>query len=265
MRRLKEAFADRKALIPYITAGDPSLDGTIRLIEVLQESGADIVEVGIPFSDPQADGPIIQMASKRAIERGTTLEGVLKALKESSSRIKVPVVLMGYYNPILQYGVGRFACEARESGVVGVIVPDLPFDEDTAFYGALEGQGVDGILMVAPNTPEERIKKMASSARGFVYCVSLFGITGDKRGPVGGVDSYLERVKRHIKLPLALGFGIDGPEKAKDAASLADGVVVGSALVKLIEESQEDAKVLEEKVRGFISGLREALDSVLFN
>lgn len=264
MKRLQEAFAKRKALIPYITAGDPSLEETVRLIEVLQESGADIVEVGVPFSDPQADGPIIQMASKRALERGVTLEGVLKTLRENASRVKVPLVLMGYYNPILQYGLQRFASEAKDAGVAGVIVPDLPFDEDPSFYRALEDEGVDGILMVAPNTQEERISRMATFARGFVYCVSLFGITGDKRGPAKNLDEYIGRVRRHIKIPLALGFGIDDQKKAKDAAALADGVVVGSALVRLIEESQKDVHALEEKVRAFTSSLRKALDSAAF-
>jgi len=264
MMRLQEVFAKRKALIPYITAGDPSLEGTVRLIEILQESGADIVEVGIPFSDPQADGPIIQMASKRALERGTTLEGVLAVLRENAYRVKVPLVLMGYYNPILQYGVERFAYDAKNAGVAGVIVPDLPFDEDPSFYRALEDVELDGILMVAPNTQEKRIQRIADVAKGFVYCVSLFGITGDKRGPAKNLDEYIGRIRRHIKIPLALGFGIDDQKKAKDAAALADGVVVGSALVRLIEENQKNESSLEEEVRAFTLTLRAALDSAAF-
>ncbi len=258
--RLQAAFSGGKALIPYITAGDPSMEVTGQLVQVLASSGADIVEIGVPFSDPQADGPVIQASSARALERGATLGKVLEVVRRVSGKVDVPLVLMGYFNPVLRYGPERFASEAAEAGVAGVIIPDLPFDEDPDFYRMLGSKGVQGVFMVAPNTAPARLEALGRQASGFVYCVSLYGITGDARGPVEHLGKYMETVKKRVNVPLAVGFGIDGPEKAAAAARHADGVVVGSALVRIIERFGSDQKRLEEETGSFMRSLREAID-----
>ncbi|MFP4481176.1 MAG: tryptophan synthase subunit alpha [Thermovirgaceae bacterium] len=258
--RLQSAFSGRKALIPYVTAGDPSLDVTGELVKVLASSGADIIEIGVPFSDPQADGPVIQASSERALERGATLGKVLEVVRRLSGEVDVPLVLMGYFNPVLRYGPGRFAPEAAEAGVAGVIIPDLPFDEDPDFYRLLGSKGVQGVYMVAPNTAASRLEALGRQASGFVYCVSLYGTTGNARGPVDHLGAYLETVRKYVNVPLVVGFGIDGPDKAADAAGHADGVVVGSALVRIIERYGSDTKRLKQETGSFMMSLREAMD-----
>ena len=258
---LQEVFKKGKALIPYITAGDPSLEATASVVKVLEESGADIIEIGVPFSDPQADGPVIQASSARALERGTTLPKVLERVHTLRESVKVPLVLMGYFNPILSYGAKRFAGDAAKAGISGVIIPDLPFDEDPSFYQTLADEGIEGILMVAPNTSEKRLEDLGKHAAGFVYCVSLFGITGDNRGPVQNLAEYIGTVRKHINVPLAVGFGIDSPQKAAAAAAVADGVIVGSALVSMIERLGQDEAGRQREIRAFMEGLRAAIDN----
>ena len=259
MSDLTRAFKGGKALIPYITAGDPDLTTTKELILSLQEAGADVIELGVPFSDPQADGPVIQAAGQRALQSGTTLAGILKVAGELKGQVRVPLVLMGYYNPIMKYGEEKFARDAEEAGISGVIIPDLPFDEGETFYDLLSDHGIDGILMVAPNTEPKRLAAIGKTARGFVYCVSLLGVTG--KGELhGDMASYIKRVREHVSLPLALGFGIDGPEKAAAVAPLVEGVVVGSAIVKLIAADNEPKSALE-KVRTFVQELKSAISN----
>jgi tryptophan synthase alpha chain len=258
---LQEVFKKGKALIPYITAGDPSLEATASIVKVLEESGADIIEIGVPFSDPQADGPVIQASSARALERGTTLPKVLERVHALRERVKVPLVLMGYFNPILSYGAKRFAEDAARAGISGVIIPDLPFDEDPPFYQTLADEGIEGIFMVAPNTSEKRLEALGKHAAGFVYCVSLYGITGDNRGPVQNLAEYISTVRKHVHVPLAVGFGIDSPQKAAAAAAAADGVIVGSALVSMVERLGQDEAGRDSAIRAFMEGLRGAIDS----
>ncbi|MCF7936358.1 MAG: tryptophan synthase subunit alpha [Synergistales bacterium] len=261
MAGLTDVFTGKTALIPYITAGDPDLATTRPLVSALQEAGADLIELGIPFSDPQADGPAIQAAGQRALRAGATLEGVLELVRDLRGDVTVPLVLMGYYNPILRYGEERFAADAAGAGVSGVIVPDLPYDEGEAFFDMLASSGVAGILMASPNVSEARLAEIGRRARGFVYCVSLLGITGQEGGLYGPMEDYIRRVRRHVPLPLALGFGIDGPEKASAVAPLVDGVVVGSAIVRLVERYGGDPQRLADEVRAFTTALRDAVDA----
>lgn len=259
MSRLKEAFGNGKALIPFVTAGDPDLETTRSVALALEGAGADVIELGVPFSDPQADGPVIQAAGQRALKSGTTLAGVLDLARSLKGDVTVPLVLMGYYNPIMNYGQERFARDAAQAGIAGVIVPDLPFDEGEDFYRILEKEGVEGILMVAPNIGEERLAETGRRARGFVYCVSLLGITGQGSGLYDRMGDYIERVKKNVSVPLALGFGIDGPERASQVAPLVDGVVVGSAIVKLVERYGHDREKLLTEVKTFVASLKKAI------
>jgi len=259
MTRLGKVFENKKALIPFITAGDPDLDTTRSLVKLLEEAGADIIELGVPFSDPQADGPVIQAAGQRALKGGATLAKVIGLAGELQSEVSVPLVLMGYYNPIISYGEERFAREAAEAGIAGVIVPDLPYDEGEDFYGTLNSSGVDGILMVTPNTAEERLVETGKRARGFVYCVSMLGITGESKEFYGEIEKYISRVREHVSVPVALGFGIDGPEKASHAAPAVDGVVVGSAIVRLVEKYGRDRDRLLEEVKTFVTSINKAI------
>lgn len=259
MSKLTEAFKKGTALIPFITAGDPDLETTRNLVMTLEKAGADIIELGVPFSDPQADGPVIQAAGQRALEAGTTLASVIKLARELKGIVKVPIVLMGYYNPIMKYGEKRFAVDAAEAGISGVIIPDLPFDEGDSFYQVLEDHGLEGILMVSPNTGQKRLKAIASRARGFVYCVSMLGVTGTEGELYQEMGSYIDRVRAEVSIPLALGFGIDGPKKASQVAPIVDGVVVGSAIVKIVESHKGSEEALLEKVGDFVKSLKSAV------
>lgn len=259
MNRLTEAFGNGKALVPFVTAGDPDLETTRSVVLALDEAGADVIELGVPFSDPQADGPVIQAAGQRALKSGTTLAGVLELVLSLKGEVKAPLVLMGYYNPIMNYGEEGFAKDAAEAGVAGVIVPDLPYDEGEDLYGILEKEGVEGILMVAPNSGEDRLAETGRRARGFVYCVSLLGVTGQGTGLYDRMGDYIDRVKKHVSVPLALGFGIDGPERAAEVAPVVDGVVVGSAIVRLVEKYGDDTEKLLVEVKAFVASLKNAI------
>ncbi len=260
MSRLTDALTKGKGLVPFVTAGDPDMETTRSLVLALQESGADVIELGVPFSDPQADGPVIQAAGQRALKAGTTLAGVLELARSLKGEVTVPLVLMGYVNPVLNYGQERFARDAAEAGIAGVIVPDLPYDEGEAFFEILEREGVEGVLMVAPNIGEERLAETGRRARGFVYCVSLLGITGQGTGLHDRMGEYIARVRKHVSVPLALGFGIDGPDRAAQVAPLVDGVVVGSAIVKLVEKHGQDRERLIDEVKAFTSSLKTAIE-----
>ncbi len=260
MSRIARVFR-KKALIPYICGGDPDIKNTGQIIKELARSGADIIEVGIPFSDPLADGPVIQAAGQRALDNGTTLKGILDMIKEIKTEVEPPLLLMGYYNSILQYGKDKFIEDAVSADISGVIIPDLPFDQDEDFYKKLEENGLAGILMVTPVTSDHRLKEIGKRARGFTYCVSLLGITGDNKGPIPGLEKYLSKVRKYIKTPLALGFGIDGPGKAARVINYVDGVIIGSALVKIIEENSKDSEKMLYQLRNFIEGIKGVLDT----
>lgn len=236
--RLDYAFTNcrergEKALIVYLCAGDPSLEATVELVEVAARGGADVIELGVPFSDPLADGPVIQAASQRALARGLTLADAWRLAGEISSRVDVPVVLMGYYNPFLQYGLERLAADAAASGISGLIVPDLPAEESRDLAGRLGDHGLAYIPLVAPTSTPARLAKLASLATGFVYCVSVTGVTGMRDRLDAGLAAFTGQVRRYTSRPLAIGFGISTPAQAGQAAAAADGVIVGSALVDI--------------------------------
>lgn len=249
----------RKALIPYVMAGDPDVDATGRLVLELERRGADLVELGVPFSDPLADGPTIQRASQRALESKTTLRGILSLVRDLRGRTQIPLVLMTYYNPVFAYGEESFLAHAREAGVDGIIVPDLPVDEGGAFYDKAEGAGIDGILLVAPTSPDDRVRMLAERARGFLYYVSLTGVTGSRSKLASDLPEKLATVRALTDKPLAVGFGVSTPEHATLIGQSADGVVVGSALIDRWEKAGPGPEGIQA-AGDFIASLRDALD-----
>jgi tryptophan synthase alpha chain len=251
----------RRALIPYITAGDPEPWMTVPLMHALVKNGADILELGVPFSDPMADGPVIQRAAERALKHKISLTNVLAMVREFRDKDKTtPVVLMGYLNPIEVLGYARFAQEAAAAGVDGVLTVDLPPEEADRFQPAMKGQGLDTIFLLAPTSPAERIKLIAKAASGFIYYVSLRGVTGAANLDVREVAAKLKEIRGHTKLPLGVGFGIGSPEAAAQVAEFADAVIVGSAVVKRMEEMAAKPDKILTEVPAFIARLREAMD-----
>jgi tryptophan synthase alpha chain len=246
----------QKALITYLTAGDPDLEMTADLVLAAEENGADIIELGIPFSDPLADGPVIQKASLRALNSGTTVSGILGCIKNIRTKTQIPIAVMTYYNPIHRYGLKEFAVHAKEAGVDGLIVPDLPYEEGEELYALAKDEGLETILFVAPTSTTERIKKTAELSTGFIYCVSLTGVTGPRDDLQTGVRELISRIKDCTDKPVALGFGISHPEQARRAAEMADGVIVGSAIVKMIGEKRGEE--LLKDVGSFVRELKKA-------
>ncbi|MDD5222726.1 MAG: tryptophan synthase subunit alpha [bacterium] len=268
MNRIDQSFSrlkaqQKKALITYITAGDPDLETTVRITLELEQRGADIIELGIPFSDPLADGATIQAASTRALNRGTTLKAILSAVGKIRRRSQIPLVLMGYLNPILALGSERFFTRAAAAGVDGVIIPDLPAGEMARISRESRRRGIAPIFLVAPNTPEERIKIICRESRGYIYCVSVKGVTGARTKLPRTIGSMVMRVKSFSALPVVVGFGISTPDQARwvcsPAGGKADGVVVGSALVKIIEKSRDRKRMLSA-LADFTRGLRKSLE-----
>jgi len=265
MSRIQACFAalrkaNRKALIPYITAGDPSPAHTVPLMRALVEAGADIIELGVPFSDPMADGPVIQRAGERALARGIGMPqvlGMVRAFREQDTG--TPVVLMGYANPIERYGVERFAADAAIAGVDGVLVVDYPPEECEGFVGLLRARGIDPIFLLAPTSTEARIRQVGRIASGYVYYVSLKGVTGAAHFDIAAVAATVPRIRAHVQVPVAVGFGIRDGATARTVAAVCDGVVIGSALVQRLESASrpEAAGVAAE----FIADIRTALDS----
>ena len=252
------AFASsgkRAALMPYLMGGFPSLEGSLAIGEAYAEAGADLVELGVPFSDPLADGPVIHAAGTAALEAGANLHGVLEVGRSLAP--SVPVVLMCYANLVLARGPERFAHELAERGISGLIVPDLPLEEAVDTLAACDAVGVALVALVAPTTPEERLARIGAAARGFVYTVSVTGTTGERQGIAEDLPAILARTKAHADVPVALGFGIGTPEAAAQAADAgADGVIVGSRLVRAAAESPDPAGAVRELVSGFAEALR---------
>jgi tryptophan synthase alpha chain len=251
----------KKALITFITAGDPNMRSTAEIIGALVESGADMIELGIPFSDPMADGPTIQASSERALRAGATLEGVLKLVKSLRAKTGVPVILFGYYNPILSFGLKRFARTAAASGVDGVLVVDLPPEEAADLKGELDGAGVELIFLLTPTSGPKRMRLVASLGAGFIYFVSLTGVTGARKALSKKIPAYVKKVRRFTKLPVGVGFGISTPAQARTVARSADAVVVGSALVDIISKRRkgQDQKMIRE-IKRFVRGLKRGMD-----
>jgi tryptophan synthase alpha chain len=255
-QRLKAAH--EKALITYLMAGDPGLAETEQLVVELEKAGADIIELGVPFSDPIADGPVIQQASERALRSGTTLRGVLSMVERVRVHSEVPLVLMAYYNSIHAFGPERFCREAVAAGVDGLIVPDMPPDEAGPLKGPAATFGLQLIFLLAPTSTRERRAFVAGQSHGFVYYVSLTGITGAKLGKVAQIGQNVEQIRKISKTPIAVGFGITTPEDAAEVSAIADGVIVGSAIVKHIAAGQQQEGMVAS-VSDFVHRLKSAM------
>ena len=226
---------NRVARIPYITAGFPKLDDFIPVLKALDENGADIIEIGVPFSDPVADGPVVEDASRRALENGVSLHWIFEQLKTLDEPLKAGLVLMGYYNPLLQYGFDALVDDAKATGVQGLVVPDLPLEESSALREAVYEADIDLITLVGPNTSEERMKEYAESSRGYVYVVSVMGTTGVRNQVANEANTTLERARRTFKVPVALGFGIKSPDQVEAMTVQPDAAVFGSALLRHLD------------------------------
>ena len=247
-RRIVEKFrqlqsAGEKALIPFIMAGDPDLDTTVRLVAEMEASGAHIVELGIPFSDPVADGPTIQRAAMRALTHGYGFVDYLRAVEEIRKKSEMPILLFSYYNPVYQYGLEALARDAKNAGVDGVLITDITPEEGDGYRAAMNARELDCIFLVAPTSGEERVAKIASCSSGFVYVVSRAGVTGARSELSDTVSPTVERVRRHTALPIVVGFGISRPEQVRAVWEIADGAVVGSAIVEEMERVADPRQI----------------------
>ncbi|HKG54846.1 MAG TPA: tryptophan synthase subunit alpha [Anaerolineales bacterium] len=269
MNRIENAFKNKPIFMPYFPLGYPDVDTSINVIEALAKNGADLIEVGLSFSDPLADGPVIQKATQVALEQGITVRKSLQAIAELRKRgVDIPLVLMGYYNPMLSYGLEKFLCDAIDAGVDGFIIPDLPMEESEEFQYALKklgGRDISNrdhplIPMLAPTSSTERMEMIARNAKGFIYLVSVLGVTGERKSVSEGLGELIDRVRNHTSAPVCVGFGIGTPEQAKEVGKMADGVIVGTACVRTIGGSQtpvETAKEFAAEFRGALSELNE--------
>jgi len=249
----------KAAFIPYITAGDPSLEATRRFARVLAEAGASVLELGVPFSDPMADGPVNRRSCERALKRGARLNAVLRLVKRIRlDGITVPIILFTYYNPLLKMGLSKFAAAAKSAGVTGVLALDLPPEEAGEYRGALGAAGLETVFLAAPTSGRSRLEVIGKASTGFVYYVSRTGVTGVRSRLSSTLAEELRRVKRSVSAPVAVGFGISTPGQARTVARLADGVVVGSALVSIIEENRNPAKA-EKKLGAFARRIAAAV------
>jgi tryptophan synthase alpha chain len=265
MSRIKSTFdalrADgRKALIPYVTSGDPFADATVDIMLAMAKAGADVIELGVPFSDPMADGPVIQKAGERALARGIGMAQVLGFVRDfRRQNDSTPVVLMGYANPVERYGVDRFVADARAAGVDGVLVVDYPPEECEDFAATLRSNGLDPIFLLAPTSTEARMAHVGRIASGYVYYVSLKGVTGAGHLDTAAVAAMVPLIKKHVKLPVGVGFGIRDAKTAQAVAAVSDAVVIGTALVQLLETCTREN--VAAAAGEFIAGIRAALDS----
>lgn len=250
-RKIKEK--NGRAFIPYIMAGDPGIERTRQLVKMLEECGADIIELGVPFSDPLADGPTIQKAAQRALRGGMTLAGVMELVAGLRRGTQIPIILMTYYNPVFRYGEERFVRDASAAGVDGVIVPDLPPDEAGVLRKSARKADFDTIFLLAPTSTDERIRTVARASTGFIYYVSMTGITGAKLSMDSEIGSHIARIRQESGTPVGVGFGISTPEEAAAVCGFADGVIIGSAIVKRIEETDEDLRAYLHSLRGAIA------------
>jgi tryptophan synthase alpha chain len=248
----------KKALIPYVMAGDPDLSTTQALVMELEQNGANIIELGVPFSDPLADGPVIQRASDRSLRNKTSLRAVMELVRRLRQKTQIPLILMTYYNPVHKYGEEQFARDAVACGVDGVIVPDLPPEEAAQLLKASRKVGLDTIFLLAPTSTPRRIRKVSQVSQGFIYYVSLTGITGAGLGSFEEIKHKIQEIQRGSSRPVAVGFGISTPDQAAQVAQWADGVIVGSAIVKLVESHLQDPRLVNI-VGKFVQGLSQAV------
>ena len=255
MSKIKEAFANGKAFIPFITCGDPNLDTTKKIVRSMVESGADLIELGIPFSDPTAEGPVIQGANLRALSGGVTTDKIFDMVKELRQDLTVPMVFMTYANVVFSYDAEKFIRTCSEIGIDGLILPDLPFEEKGEFDDTCKKYGVDLISLIAP-TSENRVAMIAREAEGFIYIVSSLGVTGVRSEISTDIASLVKLVRENTSVPCAVGFGISTPEQAARMAGISDGAIVGSAIIKLIEKYGKDAA---EPVGEYVKSMKDAL------
>jgi tryptophan synthase alpha chain len=262
MTRIEKKFeelmaANRKAFIPFITAGDPDLKTSTELILALDRAGADIIEVGVPFSDPIADGPVIQRATERALASRTTLRDILRMGSEIRKKSQVPLLIMSYYNPLLHYGLEKLATDAKAAGFDGILASDLTVEESGSFVETMSKAGLNTVFLVAPTSSPERIRKIAETSTGFLYAVSRTGVTGEQQELSSELRDFLRILRNHTKVPIAVGFGVSRPEHVQAVWQEADGAVVGSALVREIEEHAANGN-LAERVAEFTRWLKGA-------
>ncbi len=263
MERIENTFKElkkkgEKALVAYFTAGFPCLEETPWILKKAVEMGVDILEVGVPFSDPTADGPTIQLASKKAIEAGTTLGGVLEMVASIRKEVVVPIVLFSYYNPILAYGIEKFCQRAKGAGVDGLLVVDLPPEEASELSSHLGSGGIPLIRLVAPTTSHRRLRKILRGAEGFIYCISSTSVTGTSSPQLNDVRSQVSTIKGLSRVPVVVGFGISTAQEARKIASFCDGVVVGSALVRIVGESH-NCQTAAQRVADYLSAIKRAI------
>jgi len=257
MNRIENAFKNKPIFMPYFPLGYPDLDTSIDVIEALAKNGADLIEVGLSFSDPLADGPVIQHATQIALEKGITIKKSLGAVKELRNRsVDIPLILMGYYNPMFAYGLERFVRDAKEAGADGFIIPDLPMEESEEFIFALSGaagedEAMPLIPMLAPTSSPERMEMIARNAKGFIYLVSVTGITGERKSLAKGLGELISQVREHTSAPVCVGFGIGTPEQASEVGKMADGAIVGTACVRTIGESETPVETAREFAKGY--------------
>ncbi|MFQ5480549.1 MAG: tryptophan synthase subunit alpha [Thermodesulfobacteriota bacterium] len=262
-KRIERVFselgkAEEKAFIPFVTAGDPSLDITEKLIFKMEAAGADIIELGIPFSDPMADGPTIQASSERALLQGVTIKKVLELVKKVRTKSGIPIILFGYYNPIFAYGLGKFARDAKKAGADGLLVVDLPPEESCELEVELRGEGLALVFLLTPVSDEKRMRLVAKKGSGFIYFVSLTGVTGARVKMKSKVAGHIKELRRFTKLPIGVGFGVSSPGQAKELGAHADGVIVGSAIIDIIAKTSPKRKAVTE-VGKFVASLKDAL------
>jgi len=253
LSRIQSTFNGRKPLIAYLTAGDPTPERTPELVFALERGGADLIELGVPFSDPIADGPVIQRGAERALKAGTNVKRVLEIAKQIREKSQIPLLLFTYLNPVLKYGLERLARDAKAAGIDGCLLTDVSVEEAGAYVGAMRGADLDTVFLAAPTSTPERLKLVAEYSSGFIYLVSRTGITGEQAAVSDSVAPLVKAMRAITKLPLAVGFGISTPEQARDVARLADGVVVGSAIVRTIEQNRD--------LEAFTRSLRKGMDA----
>jgi len=259
MRRIARLFhSPGKKLVPFITAGFPRLENTVPLVLAAERAGAHMVEIGMPFSDPLADGPVIQQASQAALANGVTVAWILETVAQIRENSQVPIVLMGYINPLLNMGLETFLKKAREVGVDGLIIPDLPPEEGAPFFKQARSMGLSTIYLVAPNTPADRIEQLGREAEDLLYAVSILGVTGSTLAGRDNLDQYLDRVRAVSEVPFVVGFGISTPDDIRRAAAKADGVVVGSALLARLQEAADPVNEAAEYLQTLAAALSES-------
>ncbi len=255
MSKIHEAFADKKAFIPFITCGDPDLETTEKIVCSMAANGADLIELGIPFSDPTAEGPVIQGANIRALSKGITTDDIFDLVRRLRQKVTVPMVFMTYANVVYSYDAEKFIGTCAEIGIDGLILPDLPFEEKDEFLSICKKHGVDLISLIAP-TSENRISMIAKEAEGFIYIVSSLGVTGVRSEIKTDIPSMVKLIRENTDIPCAVGFGISTPQQAAKMASVSDGAIVGSAIIKLIEKYGENAA---EPVGEYVKSMKDAL------